>query len=78
MLNSSLGWLNVDLGCGGLDSQIGFRVEVEKKKMDSNFFESVNEKGLKSLVVAWVWLVQDHGVIDGWSRIEILMVEKLM
>ena len=77
MLNGSLGWLNVGLGCGGLDSQLGFFVEVEeKRKWIQFFFESVNGKGLKSLVVAWMWLVQDCGVVGGWSRIEILKVKQ--
>ena len=31
MLNSSLGWLNVGLGFGGLFLQIRFCVEVEEK-----------------------------------------------
>ena len=48
MLNSSLGWLNVGLGCGGLDSQLGFCVEVEEKENGFNFFLKVwMKKGLK-------------------------------
>ena len=41
MLNCSLVWLNVGLGCGGLDSRLGFCVEVEEKRKDSKKYLKV-------------------------------------